>query len=118
MLSKDLCLKAARKFRAKHGLDTADENLVATIHLMNVHGIDAHAALDQSSRGANDSGIDAWFYDDGNRRLLIYQSKLTEAKSQTLRGFDDLDRARQWLEQVIVCGAVENVPSDSCRPWS
>lgn len=113
MLSKDLCLKAARKFRAKHGLDTADENLVATIHLMNVHGIDAHAALDQSSRGANDSGIDAWFYDDGNRRLLIYQSKLTEAKSQTLRGFDDLNRARQWLEQVIVCGAVENVPSDN-----
>jgi len=113
MLSKDICLKAARKFRAKNGLDTADENLIATIHLMNVHGIDAHTALDQSSRGANDSGIDAWFYDDGSRRLIIYQSKLTEARSQTLRGLDDLDRARRWLENVIVRGAVENVPSDN-----
>ena len=85
----------------------------ATIHLMNVHGIDGDTALDQSSRGANDEGIDAWFYDDGNRRLFIYQSKLTEAKSQTLRGFDDLNRARRWLEQVIVHGTVENVPSDN-----
>ncbi len=113
MLSKDICLKAIKSFRAKHGVDTADENIIACIHLMNTHAVDAHAALDQSSRSGNDRGIDAWHYDDANRSLFVYQSKLAESKTQALKGLLDLDRARQWLENVIITGTVETVPSDN-----
>ena len=111
MLSKDTCLQAIKVFRAKHGIEATDENAIASLHLMNTHGIDVHAALDHSSRSGNDSGIDAWHYDDTNGRLSIYQSKIAESMPQALRGFDDLDRGRKWLEQVIIDGAVDNVPS-------
>jgi len=113
MLSKNACLKAVKAFTAKHGLDTADENVIACIHLMNTHSVDAHAALDQSSRSGNDHGIDAWHYDEGNRSLYVYQSKLADSKVLALKGLSDLVRARQWLEEVIVTGAVERIPNDN-----
>lgn len=113
MLKKEICLQAIKSFRSKHGLDMADENVIASIHLMNTRGIDVHAALDQSSRSGNDSGIDAWHYDEVNRRLFIYQSKISESKVQALRGFEDLDRGRKWVEQVIIDGTVDAVPSDN-----
>lgn len=113
MLNKDACVHAVKTFRARHGLDADDENVIATIHLMNTHGVDVHAALDQSSRSANDHGIDAWYFHEANRELFIYQSKLTESKSLALRGISDLDRARLWLEQIIIDGTVEAVPSDN-----
>ncbi len=113
MLNKDDCVHAVKTFRARHGLDAGDENVIATIHLMNTHGVDVHAALDQSSRSANDHGIDAWYFHEANRELFIYQSKLTESKSLALRGISDLDRARLWLEQIIIDGTVEAVPSDN-----
>jgi hypothetical protein len=113
MLKKESCVRAVKAFRAKHGLDASDENVIATMHLMNKHGMDVNAALDQSSSCGNDHGSDAWYYDEPNRELFIYQSKLTESKALALRGLDDLDRARQWLEQVIIEGTVETVPSDN-----
>ncbi len=51
MLKKDDCIKSIKKFRAKNGLEASDENTIATVHLMNTHGIDIHAALDQKSEG-------------------------------------------------------------------
>jgi len=75
--------------------------------------MDVNAAFDQSSSCGNDHGSDAWYYDEANRELFIYQSKLTESKFLALRGLNDLDRARQWLEQVIIEGTVETVPSDN-----
>ena len=102
MLNKDICVHAVKTFRARHDLDASDENVIATIHLMNTHGVDVHAALDQSSRSANDHGIDAWYFHEANRELFVYQSKLTESKSLALRGISDLDRARLWLEQIII----------------
>jgi len=113
MLNKDKCLQIVRSFRAKNGLEASDENIIAAIHLMNTHGIDTHAALDQSSRSGNDHGIDAWHYDETSRELLIYQSKLSESKAFSLRGLNDLDDARQWLEQIVINGIVETVPSDN-----
>lgn len=113
MLKKNDCLMTIKNFKSKYGLEASDENAIATIHLMNTHGIDVHAALDQSSRSGNDHGIDAWHYDEPNRELFIYQSKLTESRAQTMQGFNDLDRARQWLEQVIIDGRVDTVPSDN-----
>jgi hypothetical protein len=44
MLTKDECLKAIKPLRVKHGLDADDESVVATLHLMNEHGIDVTAA--------------------------------------------------------------------------
>jgi hypothetical protein len=113
MLKKNDCLIVIKSLRAKYGLEGSDENLIATTHLMNTHGIDVNAALDQSSRSGNDCGIDAWYYDSVSQELFIYQSKLTESKPAALRGFIDLSDARQWLEQVIISGTVEVVPSDN-----
>lgn len=113
MLEKEHCMKAIKAFRAKHGLDAPDENVIAALHLMNAHGMDVHAALDQSSRSGNDQGIDAWFFKDTSKELFIYQSKLTESKARALKGLDDLGRGRTWLENVIVRGSVQSVPSDN-----
>jgi len=113
VIKKNVCLTAIKRFRAKHGLEAIDENIIATIHLMNTHGIDVHAALDQSSRSGNDHGIDAWHYDQSSRELFVYQSKLTESKTSTLRGFNDLSEARQWLGPVLINGTVDRVPSDN-----
>ncbi len=113
MVRKEDCLRAIKSFQAKQGLEASDDSVIASIHLMNAHGLDIAAALDQSSRGADDHGIDAWHYDDANQELFIYQSKLSESKSLVLRGLDDLDRARRWIEPVIIDGVVEKVPSDN-----
>jgi hypothetical protein len=43
MIPKDVCLKAVKNFRAKQGVEAADENIIATIHLMNTHGLDSHS---------------------------------------------------------------------------
>jgi hypothetical protein len=80
---------------------------------MNAHGLDVAAALDQSSRSADDHGIDAWFYDDQKQELCIYQSKLSEGKGLALRGFSDLDKGRQWIEPIVIDGTVDTVPSDN-----
>lgn len=114
MRSKDDCLKAVKNFRAKQGVEAADENIIATIHLMNTHGLDLHSAMDQSSRSANDHGVDAWFYDDKANDLTIYQSKLTESRAAALRGLGDLDYARQWLEEVLIEGTVAAIPDNHC----
>ena len=104
MIRKEDCQKVIRAFRAKHGIDATDENVIATVHLMNAHGLDVHAALDQSSRSGNDRGVDAWYYHEPDNELTIYQSKLTESKALCLRGLNDLDTARQWIEQIVLEG--------------
>jgi hypothetical protein len=114
MTSKDSCIKAIKACRAKHGFDAPDENVIVALHLMNAHGIDVHAALDQSSRSANDQGIDAWYYNDTSRELYIYQSKMTESKVQALKGVGDLGRALQCSEKVVVNGSLDAVPDNHC----
>jgi hypothetical protein len=114
MISKDDCIKAVKSFRAKQGVEASDENIIATIHLMNTHGMDLNSAMDQSSRSGNDHGVDAWFYDDKVNELLIYQSKLTESRPGAVRGLGDLDYARQWLEEVLINGAVTSIPDNHC----
>ena len=113
MIPKEDCLKAVKTFRAKQGVETTDENVIATIHLMNTHGMDLHAALDQSSRSGNDHGVDAWYCDEPKGELFIYQSKLMENRAASLRGLGDLDGARQWLEELIIEGTVASIPNDN-----
>jgi hypothetical protein len=113
MISKDLCLKDIKSLRAKHAIERSDENVIAAVHLMNTHGVDLNAALDQSSPCGNDHGVDAWYYDETKKKLYVYQSKLSESKTTTLSGFGDLDRAREWLEGVIIDGTVATIPNDN-----
>ena len=75
MLSREQVVKKVQDFKVKHGvLDEQDENVVATLHLMNRHGLDLHAAQDQTSRGGNDHGIDAWHYDAESATLTLYRA--------------------------------------------
>jgi hypothetical protein len=114
MILKEGCIKAIKSFRAKQGIEATDENIIATIHLMNTHGMDLHSAMDQSSRSGNDHGVDSWFYDDKANELVVYQSKLTESRAAALRGLGDLDYARQWLEEVLIDGTVTAIPDNHC----
>lgn len=114
IITKENCSRRINKFKEKTGVvDSSDENVITTIHLMNFHGIDLHAALDQSSRSGNDNGVDGWFYDDTKKELFIYQSKLSESKGLVLKGLNDLKRANEWLEQIIIKGEVERIPNDN-----
>ena len=114
MLKKEQCIKSINKFREKTGImDATDENIISAIHIMNFHKLDLHAALDQSSRGAHDHGIDAWYYSDEKKELYIYQSKLSEGKGLVLRGLNDLLTATAFLEKVIIDGELEKVPNDN-----
>src|SRR5438876_429625 len=102
MLSRDEVVRRAHEFKVKHGvLEAQDENVVATLHMMNTHGLDFLAAQDQTSRGGNDHGIDAGHYEAPTCTLTLYQSKLTTAKAMALRGFAGLANACDWLADVL-----------------
>ena len=113
MLTKEKSISKITLFRSKYGIQTSDENIIATIHLMNCHGLDHNAAKDQSSRSANDNGIDAWTYDEKSKSLYIYQSKLSENKKIVLNGFDSLIKAIDWLEPIILTGIISKAPVDN-----
>jgi hypothetical protein len=113
MISKSECLEAVKSLRANQAVEASDENIIAAIHLNNTHGLGIDAALDQSSRSGNDHGVDAWYYDDTKKMLIVYQSKLSESKAAALAGLADLNRARAWLEEVIIDGTVATIPNDN-----
>lgn len=113
MLKKETALSKVRNFRLKFGIDATDENIITAIHLMNLHGLEHNAAKDQSSRSANDCGIDGWYYDVEDKFLYVYQSKLSENKSLVLKGLKDLERAAEWLETILIEGRLEKAPVDN-----
>jgi hypothetical protein len=113
MLKKETAQAKIKTFRIKSGLETSDENIIAAIHLMNNHGLDQNAAKDQASRSANDKGIDAWALEEESGELFIYQSKLSESKGLVLRGLLDLERASEWLSQILINGELEKPPVDN-----
>src|SRR6266498_2356212 len=113
MIRKEICLKKIKEFKIKHSLDASDECIIATLHLMNENGLEQNAAKDQSSRSANDNGIDAWYYNEKTNELFVYQSKLSESRQLVLNGLNDLFRAREWLEKIIINGTLERIPVDN-----
>ncbi len=113
MQPKSKYLKQINEFRNKFALESEEENIVLAMHLMNTCSIDEHAALDQSSQGGgHDHGIDGWYYDDSKECLYIYQSKYSEGKELVINGFDDLRRALEWVESVLIDGKVDKVPTN------
>jgi hypothetical protein len=113
MIKKEICVKKIREFKIKHSIDASEENIITTMHLMNEHGLEHNAAKDQSSRSANDHGIDGWFYKEHSNELIIYQSKLSESRALVMNGLNDLIRGATWIEDVIVDGRVEKIPVDN-----
>lgn len=109
---KQAQLKTIKDFKVRFALDATEENVVTTIHLMNTHLIDKDTALDQSSLGSSDFGIDGWFYDNKTNELFIYQSKLTDSKGLALRGLSDLTTALTYLEKIIVNKEVGKIPTN------
>jgi len=112
MSIKQTQLKTIKDFKVRFALDATEENVVTTIHLMNTHLIDKDTALDQSSLGSNDFGIDGWYYDTKTNELFIYQSKLTDSKGLALRGLKDLTTALSYLEKIIVHKEVGKIPTN------
>lgn len=112
MSIKQTQLKTIKDFKVRFALDATEENVVTTIHLMNTHLIDKDTALDQSSLGSNDFGIDGWYYDTKTNELFIYQSKLTDSKGLALRGLKDLTTALSYLEKIIVLEEVGKIPTN------
>jgi hypothetical protein len=112
MSIKQTQLKTIKDFKVRFALDATEENVVTTIHLMNTHLIDKDTALDQSSLGSKDFGIDGWFYDTKTNELFIYQSKLTDSKGHALRGLKDLTTALSYLEKIIVQKEVGKIPTN------
>ena len=58
MISKDDCKKVIRQFRAKHAIEAPDENVIATVHMMNrlrQRGISL-AALSRALMGESTAG--------------------------------------------------------------
>lgn len=113
MIRKDVCLKKVKEFKIKHSIEASDENVIATLHLMNENGLEQNAAKDQSSRSSNDNGIDAWYYNEKSKELFIYQSKLSESKVLALSGLNDLLRASDWIEKIIIDGTLDKLPVDN-----
>jgi len=112
MSIKQTQLKTIKDFKVRFALDATEENVVTTIHLMNTHLIDKDTALDQSSLGSSDYGIDGWYYDIKTNELFIYQSKLTDSKGLALRGLKDLTTALTYLEKIIVQKEVGKIPTN------
>jgi hypothetical protein len=112
MTVKQTQLKTIKDFKVRFALDAAEENVVTTIHLMNTHLIDKDTALDQSSLGSNDYGIDGWYYDHKKYELFIYQSKLTESKVLALKGLNDLTNALIYLQKIIVDKEIGKIPTN------
>lgn len=112
MSIKQTQLKTIKDFKVRFALDATDENVVTTIHLMNTHLIDKDTALDQSSLGTSDYGIDGWYYESRTNELFIYQSKLTDSKGLALRGLKDLTTGLSYLEKIIVQKEVGKIPTN------
>ena len=94
-----------KSFKANHGLDWDLEDLAVTLHMMNEHRIDRHAALDQTCQGPNDQGIDGWELARAGGALSIYQSKLSaDRKTVIAKGLPDIKRAVEFVQELILQG--------------
>ena len=93
--------KILNTFKGANGIDTDVENIAPVMHVMSQHRVDKNTALDQSSLGSHDNGIDSWIFSPDFHKLFIYQSKLTQDTAQAIKGLKDIERALDWVEGLI-----------------
>ncbi|MBU1166358.1 AIPR family protein [Candidatus Micrarchaeota archaeon] len=112
MQNKSDMIKKIQLLRKKYAIEDSEEHATTTVHMMNSHKIDVNGAIDRTSDGSNDHGIDGWYFDESTGSLYIYQSKLSESKSYVLGGLTDLVESTTWLEQEIFEGELEKTPTN------
>lgn len=112
MQEKEEIVKAVNEYRVKYGLEGRDENLITIVHFINSEWLDLDRAIEQTSDGSKDFGIDGWFLD--GETLHIYQSKVSESKAYVLGGLDGLLKAAAWLEGLFTTDEVEKRPDNRC----
>ncbi|MFM6927205.1 MAG: AIPR family protein [Bdellovibrio sp.] len=98
--------------RAASGSSLTDESLIVAMQLENQFGLAHTDATDQTSQSGEDYGIDGWHYCQ-NKKLHIFQSKLTENHHQIKNGLNDLLRAADWLFLVLSKNKLEKKPSNN-----
>ncbi len=113
MKNKEKISELIYKYKKKYALERPDENIIVAVHLMNEHHVDKSTALDQSSNSGDDEGIDGWFFNSDSGELFIYQSKLSDSKNLALKGLADLERAKFWIESLLIDGEVEKRPTSN-----
>ncbi len=107
MLDQEAIQKKVDAFKVKYGVQDQDEHIIATLHVMNKHRLDLAAAQDQTSHGANDHGVDGWYFDKSNGTLSVYQSKLSRSRPFVLTGFAGLTTAADWIDGLLETGQIE-----------
>jgi hypothetical protein len=112
MQEKEEIVKAVNEYMVKYGLEGRDENLITIVHFINSEWLDLDRAIEQTSDGSKDFGIDGWFLD--GETLNIYQSKVSESKAYVLGGLDGLLKAAAWLEGLFTTDEVEKRPDNRC----
>lgn len=102
MLDLNRIRKACNSFRDQYSTDLHETGLAVALHLRNHHRLDHASALEQTSGGSGDHGIDGWHYDSQDNILTIYQSKLSTTNTTVLAGFKDFEtKALRWLHQAL-----------------
>lgn len=90
------------KKQKQEGTNMSDESLVVAMHLEFNFRVPWSNAYPQVSQGKDDHGIDGWYYHKEEKKLYIFQSKLTDNKTLVLKGLDDLTRAADWLTECLI----------------
>lgn len=90
------------KKQKQEGTNMNDESLVVAMHLEFNFRVAWSNAYLQASQGKDDHGIDGWHYHKEEKKLYIFQSKLTDNKTLVLKGLDDLTRAADWLAECLI----------------
>ena len=95
--------KRIQEFKIKiDKADLDDNHAVAALHLTNKFKCPKETAIDQTSHGSHDHGIDAWFFSEVDQKLYIFQSKFSEDIKYIQQGLNDFEKAINWLESAII----------------
>lgn len=106
----DECKKIITRLRVKDGLGASDDLIMSIVHLKNTYSLDLGQASGQSALHGS-YGFDAWHYDQDGR-LVIYKSCLTRYPAQAASGFRLLQKASDWIADVILNKKYKILPSD------
>ena len=104
---KKTLARRVQEYKIKINMNDLDDNhAIAALHIKNKFKCDDSTAIDQTSHGSNDHGVDAWYFSDTENKLFIFQSKFSEDLKYVTSGLADFGKALKWLESVIVFGQV------------
>jgi len=87
--------QSVREFRERNAFGGSDEHCFAPWFLTQAHSVSETRAIEQSSDGNYDFGIDAFNLDEeaSPPSLVLVQAKLTESTALIAKGFSDLEKA-------------------------